>query len=243
MDPKLLYNTQNYHLFLIVQLYISLSSDATLLTQKIEPSSFDAGRWVRRGSQIFWAGHEPSGAAWWIPHRPPSSRIRNRPHISRNTCAATNSSGWHSNFLSSLIILISKHDGNDPIISLTNLLANKKPMTCYVYHIYWYRANKYVCNSLDPYRCVLSLKKEEVQRDRKSESGSHYDGLPRSGPLRPPFVEFNLVHGPDCSFDVLHSHETFVQRQVVTNRILIYIFLNFTYGETTKTLLCPIFLF
>ena len=126
---------------------------------------------MRRGSQIFWAGHEPGGAAWWIPHRPPSSRIRNRPHISRNTCAATNSSGWHSNFLSSLIILISKHDGNDPIISLTNLLANKKPMTCYVYHIYWYRANKYVCNSLDPYRCVsyiyfLKEKKKCRERDR-----------------------------------------------------------------------------
>ena len=63
--------------------------------------------------------------------------------------------------------------------------------------------------------------------------------VPRSGPLRSAFVELHLVDGPDGSFDVLHSHETFVQRQVVTNRILIYIFLNFTYGETT-TLLCPI---
>ena len=44
--------------------------------------------------------------------------------------------------------------------------------------------------------------------------------VPRSGPLRSAFVELHLVDGPDGSFDVLHSHETFVQRQVVAHCVL-----------------------
>lgn len=44
--------------------------------------------------------------------------------------------------------------------------------------------------------------------------------VPRGGSLRSAFVEFNLVDSPDGTFDVLHSHETLVQGQVVTHRIL-----------------------
>ena len=47
--------------------------------------------------------------------------------------------------------------------------------------------------------------------------------LPGSRPLRSPFVEFDLVDGPNGALDVLDAHETFVQRQVVAYRVLICI--------------------
>lgn len=42
----------------------------------------------------------------------------------------------------------------------------------------------------------------------------------RRAPLRPPLVELHLVHGPNGPLNVLHAHETFVQRQVVAHCIL-----------------------
>lgn len=39
-------------------------------------------------------------------------------------------------------------------------------------------------------------------------------------PLGPPFVELNLVDGPNGPFDVLDPHETLVERQVVSDGIL-----------------------
>lgn len=40
------------------------------------------------------------------------------------------------------------------------------------------------------------------------------------GALRPPLVELHLVHRPHRALHVLHAHEAFVQRQVVTDCIL-----------------------
>ena len=38
--------------------------------------------------------------------------------------------------------------------------------------------------------------------------------------LRPAFLILDLVHRPDCSFHVLHTHKTLVQAEVVANCIL-----------------------
>jgi hypothetical protein len=54
--------------------------------------------------------------------------------------------------------------------------------------------------------------------------------VPRSGPLRSALVELHLVDGPDGSFDVLHSHETLVQRQIVTHCVLFIGFVRASSG-------------
>ena len=54
--------------------------------------------------------------------------------------------------------------------------------------------------------------------------------VPRCGPLRPSLVKLHLVDGPDGSFDVLDAHETFVQRQVVTDRVLLSPIRWFSWG-------------
>lgn len=40
--------------------------------------------------------------------------------------------------------------------------------------------------------------------------------------LRPSLVEFHFIHGPHSSLHVLHSHEAFVQRQVVADSVLCF---------------------
>ena len=44
-------------------------------------------------------------------------------------------------------------------------------------------------------------------------------------------MEFDLVDGPNGALDVLDAHETLMQRQVVTNRVLICISGNAEFGR------------
>ena len=38
--------------------------------------------------------------------------------------------------------------------------------------------------------------------------------------LRPSSMILHLINSPNCSFYILHTHKAFVERQIVTNRIL-----------------------
>ena len=40
---------------------------------------------------------------------------------------------------------------------------------------------------------------------------------------------FHLIHGPDGSFDVLHTHEALVQAQIMTDGVLEQAIRDFTY--------------
>ena len=51
-------------------------------------------------------------------------------------------------------------------------------------------------------------------------NGKYFDLLWRCAPLRSPSVILNLIHGPDGSFDVLHTHEALVQAQIMTDGVL-----------------------
>ena len=48
------------------------------------------------------------------------------------------------------------------------------------------------------------------------------------------FAEFVFVHCPHCAFDVLHAHETFVQREVVSHGILERRCIRLAFGRGKK---------
>lgn len=57
------------------------------------------------------------------------------------------------------------------------------------------------------------------KKDKMSRGGANVPGGAASA-LRTSLVKFHFIHRPNCPFHVFDSHETFVERQVVSHCVL-----------------------